>query len=154
MKRGSMAVFMPETAVLDQALIAAYRATDYVLFVAEGEEVTLNIGKHNPEFDRVLERRHATTAVVVTAYNPRSVVLTDSENQARHTALTTLLELRGCEYALGEGRDPTGQWKAELECVVFDIPRKVGLEIARRFEQNAIVFVKKGGVPKLAYPAL
>jgi len=147
-----MAVFMPETAMLDEALIAAYRATDYVLFVAEGQEVILNIGAPNAAFDRVLDRRNAATAVVVTAYNPRSIVLSESENRARHAALTALLEARGHDYALGEGRDPTGHWKAELECVVFGIPVEAGLELARRFEQNAIVFVRKGGVPELVYP--
>ena len=54
--------------------------------------------------------------------------------------------------AVREGRDPTGHWKAELECVVFGISAEAGLEIARRFEQNAIVFVTRGGVPELLYP--
>jgi hypothetical protein len=147
-----MAVFRTETALLDQALIAAYRATDYVVFMAEGGEVTLNIGRPNAAFDRVLDRRGATTAVVVTAYNPRSVVLSESENRARHAELTALLEARGYGYGLGEGRDPAGQWKPELECVVFGIPLETGLEIARRFAQNAIVFVRKGEAPELAYP--
>jgi hypothetical protein len=123
-----------------------------VLFVGDGADVTLNIGKHNRDFDRVLDQRQATTAVVVTAYNPRSVVLSEAENAARHVALTALLEARGHDYALGEGRDPTGHWKPELECVVFGIPVETGLELARRFEQNAIVFVEKGGVPALVYP--
>jgi hypothetical protein len=138
--------------MLDERLIAAYRATDYVLFVGDGNDVTLNIGKHNQDFDRVLDRRQATTAVVVTAYNPRSVVLSEAENGARHAALTALLDARGHDYALGEGRDPTGHWKPELECVVFGIPVALGLELARSFEQNAIVFVAKGGVPELVYP--
>jgi len=138
--------------MLDQALIEAYRTTNYVLFVEDGREITLNIGVTNPEFDRVLDRRKASTAVVVTAYNPRSVVLPDSENRKRHAELTGLLEARGCDYALGEGRDPTGRWKAELECVVFDIAVETGLELARRFEQNAIVFVKRDQAPELVYP--
>jgi hypothetical protein len=140
--------------MLDERLIAAYRGTDYVLFVGDGNDVTLNIGQHNPDFDRVLDRRHAATAVVVTAYNPRSVVLSDAENRVRHAELTALLDASGHDYALGEGRDPTGAWKAELECVVFGIPVKTGLEIARRFAQNAIVFVTRGGVPELVYPEL
>jgi hypothetical protein len=140
--------------MLDQSLIAAYRATDYVLFVGDGRDVTLNIDRHNADFDRVLEKRGATTAVVVTAYNPRSIVLSDAENQARHARLTALLESRGHDYALGEGRDPTGHWKPELECVVFGISLQAGLEIARAFDQNAIVFVGRGGAPELAYPNL
>jgi hypothetical protein len=138
--------------MLDERLIAAYRATDYVLFLGDGHDVTLNIGRHNRDFDRELARRGAETAVVVTAYNPRSAVLTDAENRSRHAELTALLDAGGHDYALGEGRDPTGAWKAELECVVFGIPREAGLALARRFDQNAIVFVAKGGVPELAYP--
>ena len=138
--------------MLDEKLIEAYRATDYVLFVGDGRDVTLNIGRHNPDFDRVLEKRGAATAVVVTAYNPRSVVLTETENRARHAGLTTLLESRGYDYALGEGRDPTGRWKAELECIVFGISEQAGLELARAFHQNAIVFVARGGLPALVYP--
>jgi hypothetical protein len=138
--------------MLDERLIAAYRATDYVLFVGDGHDVTLNIGRHNRQFDRELERRKTTTAVVVTAYNPRSVVLSDAENCARHAALTALLDAEGHDYALGEGRDPTGHWKAELECVVFGIPVEAGLELSRRFEQNAIVFVQRGQAPELVYP--
>ncbi len=138
--------------MLDQALIEAYRATDYVLFVGDGPDVTLNVGRANPDFDRVLGLRRATTAVVITAFNPRSVVLSEAENRARHAELTALLDARGYAYALGEGRDPTGAWKAELECVVFDLPRDAALEIARRFEQNAIVHVERGGAPALVYP--
>ncbi len=138
--------------MLDERLIEAYRATDYVLFVGDGDDVTLKIGARNPDFDSVLDRRGAATAVVVTAYNPRSVVLADAENQARHVELTELLAARGYDHALGEGRDPTGDWKPELECVVFGIPLEVGLELARRFEQNAIVFVTRGGAPELVYP--
>jgi len=138
--------------MLDHALIEAYRATNYVLFLDDGLEITLNIGIPNPAFDGVLERRGAKTAVVVTAYNPRSVVLGDAENRARHAELTVLLDARGYDYALGEGRDPSGHWQAELECVVFGIAREAGLEIARRFDQNAIVFVARGAAPELAYP--
>ena len=138
--------------MLDEALIAAYRATDYVLFVGDDADVTLNIGRPNRDFDQVLDRRGVGTAVVVTAYNPRSVVLGDAENRARHGRLTALIEGRGFDYAIGEGRDPTGHWQAEVECVVFGISVEAGLELARAFDQNAIVFVTRGGVPELVYP--
>lgn len=140
--------------MLDRSLIDAYRATEYVLFVGDGEEITLRIGEPNSAFDRALGQHETATAVVVTAYNPRSVVLPEAENRVRHARLTALLEDRGFDYALGEGRDPTGHWKAELECVVFGISAETGLEIARAFGQNAIVFVTRGGAPELLYPDL
>jgi hypothetical protein len=139
-------------AMLDEKLIAAYRATDYVLFVAGGRDVTLNIGRPNPVFDRILEERAAKTAVIVTAYNPRSVVLSETENRARHVRLVQFVQSKGYDFALGEGRDPSGQWTAEVECVVFGISAAAGLELARTFDQNAIVFVARGGAPELRYP--
>jgi hypothetical protein len=137
--------------MLDQALVAAYRRTDYVLFEAGGDEIVLNIGHASPAFDRVLERHGAETAVIVTAYNPRSVVLPDAENHARHVRLTGLLQSRHLDFALGEGRDPTGHWQAEIECIVFGIPVEAGLELAAAFDQNAIVFVRRGGEPELVF---
>jgi hypothetical protein len=146
--------FTRKTAMLTDALIEAYTATDFVLFDTGDGEVVVNVGRRSAGFDRVLELRGAETAVIVTAYNPRSVVLPDVENAARHARLTALLEARGHDYALGEGRDPTGHWKAELECVVFGIRGEEGLEIARAFDQNAIVFIRRGAAPELLYPEL
>lgn len=140
--------------MLSDALIDAYTATDFVLFDTGDGEVVVNVGVRSAAFDAVLASRGAETAVIVTAYNPRSVVLPDAENRARHERLTALLDERGYDYGLGEGRDPTGHWKAELECVVFAIPVEAGLEIARAFDQNAIVFIRRGDAPELAYPKL
>jgi hypothetical protein len=141
--------------MLDDALIAAYRATDYVLLRNERgseAEVTLKIGTPNPAFDRILAARGATTAAIVTACNPRSVVLPDAENRTRHAQLVAILEARGFDYTIGEGRDPNGLWPAEVGCVVFGIAVETGLALARAFDQNAIVFVAAGRAPELAYP--
>jgi len=140
--------------MLTAALIDAYTATDFVLFDTGDGELVVNVGKRSTAFDRVLASRNAETAVIVTAYNPRSNVLPDAANRLRHAQLTSMLDARGYDYALGEGRDPTGHWKAELECVVFGISVEAGLEIARAFDQNAIVFIRRGNTPELAYPKL
>jgi hypothetical protein len=139
--------------MLNDQLIAAYAATDFILH-GEDAGLVLNIGRVSPEFDAVLDRRGVGTAVVVTAYNPRSVVLPDAENQARHRALLDLLGLRGLDFQIGEGRDPTGDWKSEIECVVYGISLEVGLDLARAFDQYAIVFLQRGVAPELRYPTL
>jgi hypothetical protein len=139
--------------MLDERLIAAYTATDYVLH-GENADLVLNIGRASPQFDAILDRRGADTAVIVTAYNPRSVVLSDAENQARHQALMEVLRQRGLDFEIGEGRDPGGHWKAEIECVAYGISLEAGLELARSFDQNAIVFIRRGAAPELHYPKL
>jgi Protein of unknown function (DUF3293) len=132
-------------------LLAAYAATDFVVFDGQ-EQWALHVGVASPRVDALLDRHGASRATIVTAFNPRSRVLAPDANAARHDALVQLLEQRGLSFLYGEGRDPSGDWVAETECIVFDISLAEGLEIARRFEQNAVVFVERGKAPRLEFP--
>jgi hypothetical protein len=132
-------------------LLSAYEATDFVVFDGGGEWV-LDVGEPSPRMDVLLDRYGVTTAVVVTAFNPRSCVLAPEENAARHRALARLLEARGLTFLHGEGRDPNGHWIPETECIVFGVSLADGLELARRFDQNAVVFIERGHAPRLEFP--
>ena len=132
-------------------LLAAYTATDFVVFDGQ-ERWALHVGAGSPRVDALLDRHGATRATIVTAFNPRSRVLTPDANEARHRALVRLLEARGVTFRPGAGRDPRGQWTAETECIVFGISLAEGLEIARRFDQNAVVFIERGRAPRLEFP--
>lgn len=132
-------------------LLAAYSATDFVVFDGE-EQWALHVGVASPRVDALLDRHGAARATIVTAFNPRSQVLAPTANKARHRALVRLLEERGLIFLYGEGRDPSGQWTAETECIVFGISLAEGLEIARRFDQNAVVFIERGKAPRLEFP--
>lgn len=132
-------------------LLAAYAATDFIVF--DGDEAwALHVGVASPRVDALLERHGATRATVVTAFNPRSRVLATEDNEARHRDLVRLLEERGLRFLYGEGRDPDGHWTPETECIVFGISLAEGLEIARRFDQNAVVFIERGRAPRLEFP--
>jgi hypothetical protein len=137
--------------MIDEALLAAYRSTDFIVFDRD-QEWTLNVGAASPRVDALLDRHGATHATIVTAFNPRSRVLAPDANAARHRSLVRLLEDRGLPFLYGEGRDPSGQWIAETECIVFGISLAEGLAIARRFEQNAVVFIERGKAPRLEFP--
>jgi hypothetical protein len=132
-------------------LLAAYTATDFVVFDGQ-EQWALHVGVASPRVDALLDRHGASRATIVTAFNPRSRVLTPDANAARHGALVRMLEERGLAFLYGEGRDPDGQWIAETECIVFGISLAEGLTIARRFEQNAVVFIERGKAPRLEFP--
>ena len=132
-------------------LLAAYTATDFVVFDG-GEHWALNVGVASPRVDALLDRHGVDRATIVTAFNPRSRALAPEANMARHRALVRLLEERGLPFLDGEGRDPSGQWTAETECIVFGISLAEGLEIAQRFEQNAVVFIERGKAPRLDFP--
>ena len=137
--------------VIAADLLAAYTATDFVVFDG-GERWALHVGVASPRIDALLDHHGATCATVVTAFNPRSRVLAPDANLARHLALVRLLEERGLAFLYGEGRDPSGEWMPETECVVFGISLAEGLEIARRFDQNAVVFIERGKAPRLEFP--
>jgi len=132
-------------------LLAAYTATDFVVFDGP-EQWAIHVGVASPRVDALMDRHGAACATIVTAFNPRSRVLPPEANKARHQSLVRLLEERGLTFLLGEGRDPSGQWTAETECIVFSISLAEGLEIARRFDQNAVVFVERGKAPRLEFP--
>lgn len=132
-------------------LLSAYQATDFVVFDRD-EEWVLKVGVPSPQIDALLDRHSATTATIVTAFNPRSRALAPEENAARHRSMVRLLEERGLPFLYGEGRDPSGDWIAETECIVFGISLVEGLELARRFDQNAVVFIERGKAPRLEFP--
>jgi hypothetical protein len=134
-----------------EELLSAYTATDFVVF-DQGEEWALHVGMASSRVDDLLDRHCATRATIVTASNPRSRVLAPEANEERHRSLVRLLKERGLPFLPGEGRDPSGRWVAETECVVFGIALAEGLEIARRFDQNAIVFIERGKAPRLEFP--
>jgi hypothetical protein len=131
-------------------LLSAYEATDFVVFDRD-EEWSLKVGVASPRIDALLDRHGAARATIVTAFNPRSRVLAPGANAERHRSLVRLLEDRRLVFLYGEGRDPSGHWVAEAECIVFDISLAEGLEIARRFDQNAVVFIERGQAPRLEF---
>lgn len=137
-------------AIADE-LLSAYAATDFVVF-DQGEEWALHVGAASPRVDDLLDRHGAIRATIVTALNPRSRVLPPQENTARHRTLVRLLEERGLPFPLGEGRDPSSRWTAETECIVLGISLAEGLEIARRLDQNGVVFIERGKAPRPEFP--
>ena len=55
----------------------------------------------------------ASTLHVVTAWNPRSVALTNSENRARHARLQGITDLLGYRSLDAIGEAVAGDWPAE-----------------------------------------
>jgi hypothetical protein len=80
---------------------------------------------------------------VVTAYNPRSMLLPRKVNDARHLVLRDLLIL-GCyrvEACVGYEEEPEGTWR-EPSWLVHDIDRDEAIAFGRVFRQNSIIMCK------------
>lgn len=128
-------------------LIAAYLAAEYVVL---GEpELVLRIGEANAALDALLEAEGADVAAFVTAANPHGRPAGRTENVLATTALLEAQREAGYACFPGEGRDPQGEWPAEPSVLVLGISRAEAEVLGRSYEQNAIVFIARGGAPEL-----
>ncbi len=77
---------------------------------------------------------------ILTAFNPRSMLLPRKVNDARHAVLRDLLVL-GCyrvEQCVGYEEDPEGTWR-EPSWLVHGMDRDEAIAFGRVFRQNTIV---------------
>jgi transcriptional regulator with XRE-family HTH domain len=84
------------------------------------------------EFPDGVDRVH-----VITAFNPRSRLLRRGENEERNRLLASDLERAGLRYVPAVGRSPDDSW-SEDSFAVIDGDREQLLDLARRYDQNAI----------------
>jgi hypothetical protein len=124
-------------------LVAAYRATDYVVH-SSGGIVVIQIGHRSLAVDRLLARMHARSAAFVTAWNPSSRRLSFEANKHWGCELKRYLSVHGFAFLEGEGRGQTEEWPPEPSILTFGISRTEASTIGRRFRQNAIVYVRRG----------
>ncbi|HEX4473967.1 MAG TPA: DUF3293 domain-containing protein, partial [Polyangiaceae bacterium] len=86
---------------------------------------------------------------VLTAYNPRSMLLPRRVNESRNLVMRDLLIL-GCyrvEHCVGYEEEPEGVWR-EPAWLVHGIDRDEALNFGRTFRQNSILYCK-GARPEL-----
>jgi hypothetical protein len=86
---------------------------------------------------------------LLTAYNPRSMLLPRKVNEGRHLVLRDLLVL-GCyrvEAAVGYEEEPDGTWR-EPSWLVHEMAREEAIAFGRVFRQNSVVYCR-GARPEL-----
>lgn len=119
---------------MSPALAAAYRRTEY-----EAAGAVIRVGGRSPALDALLRRLGARQGGFVTAWNPYSRPMPRGWNERMQARLRqTARRLPGAE---GWGR--ARGW-AEHNLLLAADPRRVAV-LARRFRQNAIVAVRRGG---------
>jgi len=82
---------------------------------------------------------------IVTAYNPRSMLLPRRVNEQRNTVMRDLLVL-GCyrvEQCVGYEEEPEGVWR-EPAWLVQGVERDEAIAFGRVFRQNVVVFCESG----------
>ena len=75
--------------------------------------------------------------------------LSAKENEERHQALIAEIKSRSLSLLPGEGKHPSNNWPAEQSVLVLGLSLEAAKTLGRRFEQNAVVWTGKDGVPEL-----
>lgn len=131
-------------------LDAAYRATTYLADIPTGA-LPLRIDEPSDVLSRFLKSSVCRTWAFISAANPRSRQLEDTENINRHQALIAAVDLLDLKYYEGMGIPQTPDWPAERNLLILGITQAGAHTLAARFDQNAILFGTLDGIPRLQY---
>ena len=124
---------------MDQSLLRSYLATVYELPTPSGPlRVSLDgdIVTDPSRLPELLQRPFT----VLTAYNPRSMLLPRKVNEQRHQVMRDLLVLGvyRVEACVGYEEDPEGTWR-EPSWLVHGMDREEAIAFGRVFRQNAVL---------------
>ena len=131
-------------------LTKAYRETIYEI-EDHGETIQLYIGQSNRQIDRLLTKANHTGWAIITAFNPYSQCLSESENRERHQNLLEYVRSLKLKAIAGINKDPSGDWVPEISLMVIGIERQQAIAIGQKYQQNAVVFGELGQPPELLW---
>ncbi|MCK4864015.1 MAG: DUF3293 domain-containing protein [Gammaproteobacteria bacterium] len=125
---------------MNSELEKAYLDTTYSVFV-DGEKYDIKIGKQIPPvINHLLENENEKSAVILTAWNPRSKALPLSDNKSRNTKLNSFLKNYRVFNAVGQGDDLS--WSGEESFFILGIKKDKMEQLAVDFEQYAYVWLE------------
>ncbi|MEN1728530.1 MAG: DUF3293 domain-containing protein [Pseudomonadota bacterium] len=130
---------------LTPELVSAYRAAIYR--VCHEPPFELKVDERSASLSAWLRQSDFETAALITAANPASRSLPDSENQQRHANL--LASLVGRSFLEGENLDPAGQWPAERSVLIAGMGQEQARVLARQWGQNAWLQIDSDAIPRL-----
>ncbi|WP_201315246.1 DUF3293 domain-containing protein [Dyella sp. EPa41] len=135
---------------MDEALLAAYRSTDYRVRLGGGGHASIHVDQPLPALLVPTVNGHAWG--FLTAWNPRSRPHSPAWNhQAQRLLLRALRELPATRLIAAGVGVGTGQWKERSLFVVGPDVRQLDA-LARRFEQHGYVYGRGNGMARLRLP--
>ena len=133
---------------MDNNLLRQYLATVYDLPMATGP-LRVSLDGDIVQDVSTLPELLVRPFTILTAFNPRSMLLPRKVNDSRHSVLRDLLIL-GCyrlDPCVGSEAEPEGVWR-EPAHLVHAMDREEAIAFGRVFRQNTILFAS-GGRPEL-----
>jgi hypothetical protein len=123
----------------DANLDRAYIATSFEADVS-GKRLRIRVGNTHTELDAVLATHNVGNWVYITACNPASHRLSDSENSRRQKDLEDWIREAGRVYFTGQGVGDDARWPPEPSFLVLGISRPEAIQWGRKFGQNAVAW--------------
>lgn len=130
--------------MMNKLLLKAYKSTTYQVFKPN---ISFKIGETSKELDSLLRSHINHTCCFITAYNPFSESLSESENQLRQSELKK--DLSSYKVFEGAGVPADDKWSPEPSFLVMGIDKNEAIRLAKKHEQNAIVFGEVGKAAEL-----
>ena len=133
---------------MDHNLLRQYLSTVYDLPTANGP-LRVSLDGDIVQDVSTLPELLTRAFTILTAFNPRSMLLPRKVNDSRHSVLRDLLIL-GCyrvEQCVGYEEDPEGTWR-EPSWIVHGMDRDEAVAFGRVFRQNTII-VNRNARPEL-----
>jgi hypothetical protein len=134
--------------MIEPELLEAYVNTTYEVFYNE-KIIKLRITEYNFEIDKLLDKHGSKSWVFITACNPHSKKLTETENNKRQAELLT--DLNGYKTFPGTGKPDDEQWDPEISVLVLDLSDEILAKLAKKYSQNAVVIGYQGQAPELVF---
>ena len=127
-----------------------YLDTIYSVFI-DNNQYDINIEQPLPTHIQQLVHK-GKTAAILTAWNPRSQILTLSENNSRNNQLSSKLNDYTIFKAIGQGSDSS--WTAEESFFILGINETELDKLAVEFEQYAYIWIERGNQASLIFSEL
>ena len=122
--------------ILDEQLVQGYMNTEYRVLKPQ---ITIKIGAINLKLNELLMDNNAFYYAFITAENPYSNILDTVQNAQLMSQLANDLSNLKLVFLDGIGIDPLGNWDGENSFLVLDLHPLAAIELARKYQQNAIV---------------
>ncbi|TNE73800.1 DUF3293 domain-containing protein [bacterium] len=113
-------------------------------------EIHWNDGVESVALDGKL-RTNKTSIAILTAQNPESTIFTQEENEQRNECLKKDLLALGCQFVKANSSDPSGNWLPEVGFAVIGLTKQQSVELAKKYNQNAIVYLEEGMPAELVW---
>jgi len=133
--------------VIDADTIKAYQDTEYR--VQSDTPFTLQIGTLNDALLTIHNLYRVECSAFLTAWNPFSQIVSETENNIRQLQLENELGRRGLKYLPGIGQHSSNNWPGEESFLVLGLNLQAAKKLGEHFGQNAIVWCGTHGLPEL-----